>query len=277
MRVILRLLILAFILMNIISCSASNKVVEDIKWERESFVKFETWFYKKTCESAEENNLSPECYHKQHGYTGSGSVVGRTFDGSYILTAAHLCDHNRELKNLNEINNELEADGEFTEIIIIYKVRDIANFTYKAQIVGYDNQLDSCIAFVWGLFRPSLTISDTGPTIGEEYYNIAAPAGFFEKDLVPLFEGRYVGDYQGADVYTIPAIGGSSGSPIINKSGELVGIIYARHHRFHHITLSTSYDKLKNFIFFTIKDHSKSRENLLELERERQIIINFQK
>jgi len=263
--------------MNMISCSASNKAVVDIKWERESFVKFETWFYKKTCEPADGEALDPECYKKQHGYTGSGSIIAGTFDGSYVLTAAHLCDHKGELKKLNEINNELEADDEFTEIVLIYKVRDISNFSYKAKIIGYDNELDSCIAFVWGLFGPSLSISEDGPIIGQEYYNIAAPAGFFEKDLVPLFEGRYIGDYKGADVYTIPAIGGSSGSPIINRDGELVGIIYARHHRFHHITLSTNYDKLKNFIFFTIKDHSKSRETLLELEKERQIIINFQK
>ncbi len=275
MRTILKLLILAFIIMNMISCSASNKAVKDIKWERESFVKFETWFYKKVCDS--DDDLSPECYKRQHGYTGSGSVVGRTFDGSYILTAAHLCDHYAELKNLNDINNELEADDEFTEIILVYKVKDIADFTYRAKIVGYDNHLDSCIAFVWGLFRPALVISDTAPVIGEEYYNVAAPAGFFEKDLVPLFEGRFIGDFQGADVYTIPAIGGSSGSPIINSDGELVGIIYARHSRFHHITLSTNYDKLKNFIFFTIKQHSESREALLDLQKERQIIINFEK
>jgi S1-C subfamily serine protease len=261
--------------MNMISCSASNKAVKDIKWERESFVKFETWFYKKVCDS--DDDLSPECYKRQHGYTGSGSVVGRTFDGSYILTAAHLCDHYAELKNLNDINNELEADDEFTEIILVYKVKDIADFTYRAKIVGYDNQLDSCIAFVWGLFRPALTISNTGPVIGEEYYNVAAPAGFFEKDLVPLFEGRFIGDFRGADVYTIPAIGGSSGSPIINRDGELVGIIYARHNRFHHITLSTNYDKLKKFIFFTIKQHSESREALLDLKKERQVIINFEK
>ena len=275
MRVILKLIILAFIILNIISCSSNVQLKPDINWSRDSFVKFETWFYKKICQPDNPDHISPECYEKGHGYTGSGSVIATTFDGSYILTAAHLCNHQKELQVLNDINNETEADDEFTEIVLIYKVRDISNFAYRAKVVGYDNDLDACISFVWGLFRPALAISNDPPVIGEKYYNISAPAGFFEEDLVPLFEGRYIGSYKGADTYTIPAVGGSSGSPIINSDGELVGIIYARLSRFHHISLSSDYSKLKNFIFFTINKDSIERSNLLDLEKERQIIINF--
>ena len=58
-------------------------------------------------------------------------------------------------------------------------------------------------------------------------YNLAAPAGFFAKDMIPIFQGRYSGLHGAHDIYTIPATGGSSGSPIVNKKGELIGLIFA--------------------------------------------------
>ncbi|HIO04103.1 MAG TPA: serine protease [Gammaproteobacteria bacterium] len=275
MRNIINGALIAFFFLNILSCSSGNQVKEDIDWKRDSFVKFETWFYKKTCELSDPESLDSECFKKQHGYTGSGSIIARTFDGSYVLTAAHICDHERELDILNQTNRITRAEDEFSEIVLIFKVRDLANFTYKASVVDYDVELDACITFVWGLMNPALPISKRAPVIGKEYYNVAAPAGFFQKDLVPLFEGRYIGSWDGADTYTIPAIGGSSGSPIINSDGELVGIIYARHSRFHHITISTNFSKLKNFILFAVKDDSRKRKTKLDSESDREIIIKF--
>jgi len=270
-------LIIIFLFLNIFSCSSKNHIKSDINWNRDSFVKVEAWFYKKTCEPSEELDLDSECFEKRHGYTGSGSVIARTFDGSYVLTAAHICNHEQELETLNEINNITEENGKLNEIILVLKVKDLKDLSYNAKIVDYDNELDACVAFVWGLFNPALSIASNGPVVGEKYYNVAAPAGFFGKDLVPLFEGRYIGDWDGADTYTIPAVGGSSGSPIINRDGGLVGIIFARHRAFHHITISTSFQKLKNFILFSIKEDSEKRKRKLDSESEREIIINFHK
>ena len=121
-----------------------------------------------------------------------------------------------------------------------------------------------------------LTAAPSKP-ISETYNNKAAPAGYFRPQLVPLFEGRYVGVDERAAVYTIPAIGGSSGSPIINRKGELVGMVYARHIKFHHITISPSFKKLRNFIFSSVKKHARKKAKELSDERRRQIIINFKK
>ena len=152
------------------------------------------------------------------------------------------------------------------------------DFTYNAEVVSYDSDLDACIVHVWGLFKSSLSIAKDPPVIGDTVYNMAAPAGFFKRNLVPLFEGIYTGEWNKyASVYTIPAIGGSSGSPILNKEGELIGLIYARHHRFHHIVLSSTFKKLRNFALNSIKKHSIKRSRNQELDLRRSIIIKFNK
>ena len=97
-------LIIIFLFLNIFSCSSKNHIKSDINWNRDSFVKVEAWFYKKTCEPSEELDLDSECFEKRHGYTGSGSVIARTFDGSYVLTAAHICNHEQELETLNAVS-----------------------------------------------------------------------------------------------------------------------------------------------------------------------------
>ena len=40
--------------------------------------------------------------------------------------------------------------------------------------------------------------------------------------MLPILSGIYSGDSNGASIYSIPATGGSSGSPIVNKNGQLI-------------------------------------------------------
>ena len=279
MKSYFKVLLFLFSLIFLVSCSStiqhSNK---EFKWPRESFVKYETWIYKKTCEPTDPDNMKSECYDKQRGFTGSGSIVATGFDGSYILTAAHLCDKESELNMLKEMEKfnlpgEAQSNATFFAKHYVY---DLDAFKYNLEIVSYDQNLDACVAFAWGLFKEPLPIAKKKPKVGSKNYNIAAPAGFFYKDLVPLFEGYFVGKLDKYSyVYTIPAIGGSSGSPIINENGELIGLIYARHNRFHHITLSPDFKKLRKFILDSIKQHSKERARIQELDYRRSIIIKF--
>ena len=47
---------------------------------------------------------------------------------------------------------------------------------------------------------------------------------------------------------TIPAVGGSSGSAILNDKMELVGILFATHPMFNIVTLSSSYESTAVFM-----------------------------
>ena len=88
------------------------------------------------------------------------------------------------------------------------------------------------------------------PEVGDKTYNISAPAGVTHLPAVPILSGIFSGEAGGvnSDLYTIPAVGGSSGSGIFNENYELIGIVVASVRQFHHITLSVKYEDLISFI-----------------------------
>jgi hypothetical protein len=69
-------------------------------------------------------------------------------------------------------------------------------------------------------------------------------------NIVPAFQGLFFGEdlYFGKSFYSIPTIGGSSGSPILDSKGELIGMIHSVHYKFHHLAVSISYTELWNFL-----------------------------
>ena len=100
------LLISSFFLLN--SCSYITQTKRDFQWPRQSFVKFETRIYKQVCEPADPNNYKSKCFKKRSGFTGSGAIVARSFDGVYVLTAGHMCNRDADLEYLNHIEQERE-------------------------------------------------------------------------------------------------------------------------------------------------------------------------
>ena len=263
----------------LLSCATTITEKKDFEWPRDSFVKYEGWIYRQACEPRDPDNLASECYSKQQGVTGSGSVVASSFDGVYILTAAHMCDRRKDIKFLESLENQNDSEEskEKVKFFIKHYVVDLDGFKYNTEIVAYDSNIDACITFTWGLFKDSIPLAKDPPKIGSKIYNVAAPAGFFKKNLVPLFEGIYVGEYNKyATIYTLPAIGGSSGSPIVNNNGELIGLVFARHNKFHHIVLSSHHDRLKRFVVSSIEEHTKKRNDMHDLDNRRSVIIKFE-
>tara|TARA_R110000782_G_scaffold239280_2_gene325670 strand:- start:65 stop:895 length:831 start_codon:yes stop_codon:yes gene_type:complete len=251
----------------------ATETVEKFKFPTRSFVKFESKVYRLICTPDDPENYSSKCYQLVDGATGSASIVGEAVDGVYILTAGHMCDRRSDMIRFNKfLDREMEDP-----LLEKYYVQDIDLFQYNVKILDFNKEDDTCIGFAWGLFGPSLKLSNTAPKIGDRVYNMAAPAGFMEKGAVPLFEGIYFGDGKIMSLYTIPAIGGSSGSPILNEQAELVGLIYARHVNFHHITISPKYRNLIHFVVDNIRKDVESRNRSHSVPRLKGFKIKFGK
>tara|TARA_Y100001963_G_scaffold61341_2_gene85635 strand:+ start:1572 stop:2267 length:696 start_codon:yes stop_codon:yes gene_type:complete len=209
---------------------------------RDSFVKVEIKIEVTKCFD-EEN-----CFTQKFVGHGSGAVVRNTNKGSYILTAGHVCE---------EKDFEKEAIDSGLKFKMNFEIVDIDNLRYAGSVKKIDNKLDTCIMFVKHLAKPSIKLRNSELEIGKKYYNIAAPAAIFGENMIPILEGRYSGFWEeigpGFAVYTIPAIGGSSGSPIVNEDGELVGMIHSVHAHFPFVSFSPSTDQLYDFLKDVIK------------------------
>ena len=256
MKALINLVLIFFLTLSLTSCSSTKNSVKKrkkFKWPLKSFVYIEHYLYKFSCTPINPNDFTSECYEKLLGAKASGAVVGKTNTGSYVVTAGHVCD-----KPEVDLNSPLpllfpefySTDGRQKRVFYVY---DFDAYKYQAEIITYDSVKDLCLMYVWGLFEKPLKISKKGPRHGDRVYNMAAPGGQFQKRTFPLFEGFYSGNFHHPKfslkaMYTVPVMPGSSGSPILNERGALIGIISAGNVRFHHIMLGTLYKETVNFI-----------------------------
>ena len=105
-----------------------------------------------------------------------------------------------------------------------------------------------------------VSVSSSPPDIGERVFSMASPRAIFDPNMIPLFEGFYSGKAgEKRDAYTIPAQGGSSGAPIVNKRGEVVGIIVAKIGGLENFCVSPPYLSVRDAIKGVKNDISKGK------------------
>ena len=240
----LKKVFLFFFILTLISCAHSNFQSFDttqtlLKQARKSFVKIEVSVWSIECIDIEDEKK--ECTkEKVGGAWGSGSVV--KYKGKkHILTVAHVCESER----LN-----LMAEMSQTKIIYDFAVTIEANDwdQHEAMPIKIDHENDICLMTVNDIDAPFLRLSNKKPSYGEKIYTVASPGGLAKNGMVPTFEGRYLGINDGRAYYSVPAMGGSSGSPLINRKGEVIGVTHSVYAYFHHITVSTTFEELWGFI-----------------------------
>ena len=231
-----------------------------------SFVQVKYESYRKVCTPKDPKNYDSPCYEKMGVGSGSGVIFAHSIEGSYIMTAAHVCDAARipAWMALYSMPEEEKRLLEQSLVKVLY-VHDFDYYTHKMEVVDFERKTDLCVGHAWGLFDKPIKLSKRGPRRGEKVINIAAPGGFFAPRTVPVLDGRFSGntifrrDHWRA-VYTVPAIGGSSGSPIMTSRGKLVGMISAAHVRFHHISISPTHKDIVRFLIDTINADIRSKK-----------------
>ena len=201
---------------------------------KKSFVKIETLVKFRTCSPDEDPEL---CDPYMLFSSGSGMVIFYR-NNKAILTAAHVCKADAFKGMMGPF------EGKETAIRAI----DRDNKKFFVDVIKYDVDLDICLLNANNLPINAVNISSVKPEYGDRVYNISAPVGIVDGEMVPLYEGFFFGINENRAFYSIPTIGGSSGSPILNVKGEVIGMIHSVHYRFHHISLSVAHSNLWNFV-----------------------------
>jgi len=166
----------------------------------------------------------------------SGVIIHKGEGGSYILSAEHVCVG----KNSKAAPNSK----------ILISIFSSSGKKYDARILWTDFFSDICVLWV-----PSMTegmdvkISPVPPVFGDSVMNLASPRGIAKLPYtLPIFEGKYCGSDKQFAMYSIPTTRGSSGSPIFNEKGHLVGMIQARLVNFSNIALSALYNDVAKVV-----------------------------
>jgi len=174
-------------------------------------------------------------------FKGSGTLISTKDNKNYILTANHLC--NPKLPSF--ITETVEDKQVF--------VTDFTGEAYPTGIVFNSEIDDLCLLEFIGTTNAVPTpIASQPPEVNEKVFAFASPSGFYAPYVIPFFDGYYTGDIaesgRVSSVYTIPAVGGSSGAAILNDSGEIVGVIHSALVDFHHITLASTHTDVVMFL-----------------------------
>lgn len=166
---------------------------------------------------------SPElCEDTNLRFTGSGAVVKHTKDKSYILTAEHVCD--------------TSIDEDDVPFFLTVKIQDsLINLTnmhdkkFEARVFATSKDDDICLLETDRMDVPALKIARRSPHRYDVVYNVAAPRGAWSSENALFFEGKFSGYDEKSKatdaVYILSAMPGSSGSPIVNQRGQLVGLV----------------------------------------------------
>lgn len=175
----------------------------------------------------------------------SGVVVGHKDGKTMVLTARHFCD-------VADILDMVPID--YWPLKIKDMAIDVDDNMIEIESIVIDTQYDQCIMITKSkIDHEPVKLSPVAPKRGEKVYNVAAPLGVSEGKTVLILEGFYSGLISNsltntkAALYSIPIKGGSSGSPIFNEHGELIGVVFAGM-SFEHICEAVPYEGVKAFL-----------------------------
>ncbi len=202
---------------------------------------------------------SQGCMPGTFANVGSGAFVANSDTHSYVLTAGHVC--------ITEVTKEMmQTVAEFS--VKLY-VQNYTGKLYTAEVIHEDYRRDKdandlCLLRLRKVNHINVKLGAEDPVVGERVYAMSSPVGLYHPPAVPLLEGRYSGkiaEYNKAGLVTIPAVGGSSGSAVLNADMQIVGLIYAAAQGFENASIMVNLSEIIKFLdeglIGQLEDHRK--------------------
>lgn len=204
----------------------------------ESFVMINQEFVMKTQLCVEGNDCESVVIGSASA-TGSGFVVKTDAETSYVMTAGHVCTPPAPRFGIDP-----------TSLEIGYKIDLKSGYGRVAlsEIIAIDIENDLCLLKASERIGPALEIYNGEIMLHEEVYNMASPAGLANSLAVPVFKGYYAGNVASLNIFTIPAVPGSSGSPIMTKDNKVVSLISAAAVRFDEYAIGPQTRAIREFL-----------------------------
>jgi len=164
--------------------------------------------------------------------SGTGVAVKNDGDKTLILTAGHIC--------IDQIDPGLIIG----EILVI----DIYGNAYHSEIQSISKNFDLCLLSIKKQM-PTTSISKQSPKSGDKIGYSGYPTGLYMPGLLHHFDGYMAGvDPMGDHIYNTPVVGGSSGSPIYNEKGEIIGLVSAVMEDFNYMTIAVGTKNIRDFM-----------------------------
>lgn len=184
---------------------------------------------------------SKNCSKGSFQTTGSGMLISLNtkYGKGFILTAGHVCDSILP----NSVSNSLQ----FNQVMDEHGALHNAHVIISSQKTNDGSDL--CIMYSPTFDKRGVDISSIEPKIGDQIYYIGSPAGVYHPPVAPVLTGIYSGIIDNSSaMITAPGVGGSSGSAILNSRGRIVGVLWAAHPTFHHVSLMSNFKSFKKFL-----------------------------
>lgn len=245
MRGAKKILLLSFISILSMGCAAHKSNI------RSSFLQVHKTVDVSGCGINPESPDEEKCaVFAQLSGVGSGAVIHneRSFGGevrTLVMTADHVCHERTRLtesdipmamlqrfRAANQISGSLTFRITNTNITL----KDSRGTIYQTtgQPILRNPSADICV-LESSINQRALPIARSEPDYGDRVTNISAPYGLMytspDGGAVYITDGRYAGNLAiqsgPRSMYIIWTAPGSSGSPILNSSGEIVGVVSA--------------------------------------------------
>ena len=172
----------------------------------------------------------------------SGLIFKSVGDKSFVLTADHFCEF--------FMYDSVDLRSLTLQMGSMLNVYDFYENEMKGEIVYRDPTTDLCIVSVDRQDVKDVRLAKTMPQEGERVYVVSAPLGMSGEGYALHFEGIFSGCNSNIECfYSIPARPGSSGSIIVNKKGEMIGMVQRAHPMMHFLALGVSRDTLFVFLY----------------------------